>query len=306
MIKKVIKKKTKEETVEERKEFIKRIKQIELKIRTKVNHTFAGEHLSLFKGVGIEFDEVRPYIDGDDAKSIDWKVTARTNSPHVKVFQEERELIFMILLDISSSNLFGSGSQNKQSVASEIAGILAFSTIKNRDKIGLISFTDRVEHYLPPQKKQSHAFKIIKESLFIDQANKKSNLSNALNFLAQIQKKKSVVFIISDLLYNDDYQKLLKKLSLKHSFIIIHIQDDLEQAFPNVGLLSLEDIESNQSIVVNTASKDFRKSYEKFYQERNHNIEKFFKSQRIKYINIHTKANYFDELSLFFRKIILK
>lgn len=291
---------------EEHKQILSSIRELEIKVRKKVNQIFAGEHHSAFKGQGMEFNEVRKYVSGDDARNIEWKVTARVNEPHVKVFQEERELVFNILLDVSASNLFGSGAKSKKEVALEIVATLAFASSKNRDKIGFYSFTDEVEHYLPPKKGRVHVFKIIKECFLVKPRNQKSNLMQALRFFERMQKKPSVLFIVSDFLFDGDYYELVKRLSVKHSMVFIHLQDDMEAELPRLGLLQLEDAEQGEVALINTHSKKVRNAFSEFADKRNEELKTKLVSKKTKYLNLRTSEDYFYKLADFFRREVIR
>ncbi len=291
---------------EEQKQAIKSIHDIEIRLRKRVNQTFAGEHLSAFKGQGMEFNEVRKYVRGDDAKNIDWKVTAKTNELHIKVFQEERELVFNILLDISGSQLFGSGAKSKKEVATEILATLTLASIKNRDKVGFLSFTDVAEHYLPPRRGKGHAFKIIKESALFNPSSKKSSLKNALQFFSKMQKKSSVLFILSDFLFKDDYQEILKQLVQKHSIIVFHLQDSFELSLPTLGIIRMNDLENGDSFLINTYSRSFTKDYEILIRERHEKLKIDLTKLKIKYLAVNIREDYFKNLADFFRKEIIR
>jgi uncharacterized protein (DUF58 family) len=249
------------------KELLKKVRKIEIKTRRLSDHIFGGEYHSTFKGRGMTFSEVRQYQFGDDVRSIDWNVTARYNEPYVKVFEEERELTMMLLVDFSGSKLFGTSNQFKIEIVTEIAATLAFSATQNNDKIGLILFSDEVELYIPPKKGRSHVLRIIREIIEFEPKSKKTNIAEALKFLSSVMKKKAIVFMLSDFL-DDDYNHTLKIAARKHDLTGIRIYDRHEERIPNLGMVSMQDEETGELILVNTASKRIRKDYERFYQDR--------------------------------------
>ncbi|WP_461533261.1 DUF58 domain-containing protein [Sinomicrobium sp.] len=249
------------------KELLKKVRKIEIKTRRLSDHIFGGEYHSTFKGRGMTFSEVRQYQFGDDVRNIDWNVTARYNEPFVKVFEEERELTMMLMVDISGSQFFGTSSQFKNEVVTEIAATLAFSATQNNDKIGLILFSDRVEHYIPPKKGRSHVLRIIRELLEFRSQSKKTDIEEALKFLSNVLKKRAIVFILSDFV-DEDYDRTLRIASKKHDITGIRIYDKHEEALPNLGMIEAEDEETGELITVNTASKKVRNSYAAYHKER--------------------------------------
>jgi len=249
------------------KELLKKVRKIEIKTRRLSNHIFSGEYNTTFKGKGMTFSEVRQYQFGDDVRSIDWNVTARYNEPYVKVFEEERELTMMLMVDISGSGNFGTKSQFKKETAIEIGATLAFSATQNNDKIGLILFSDQIELYVPPKKGRSHVLRIIRELIEFHPKNNQTNISEALKFLSSIQKKKTIVFVISDFIA-DDYEHTLKIAGKKHDVTGIRIFDEKEQKLPNIGLVNMLDAETGQTRSINTNSKKVRMEYEKYYQDK--------------------------------------
>lgn len=254
------------------KELLKKVRKIEIKTRRLSNNVFGGEYHSTFKGRGMTFSEVREYQFGDDVRSIDWNVTARYNEPFVKVFEEERELTMMLVVDVSGSELFGSREQFKKEVVTEIAATLAFSATQNNDKIGLLLFSDQMELFIPPKKGRSHVLRIIRELLEFEPKGKDTNLAEALKYVSNVIKKKAIIFILSDFL-TDDYRQTLKILSGKHDVTGIRIYDEREENIPNVGLVQMLDRESGELIMVNTGSKSVRKAYQNYFLER----EAYFK-----------------------------
>lgn len=249
------------------KELLKKVRKIEIKTRRLSDHIFGGEYHSTFKGRGMTFSEVRQYQFGDDVRSIDWNVTARYNEPYIKIFEEERELTMMLMVDVSGSQLFGTQEQFKKGIITEIAATLAFSATQNNDKIGLILFTDEIELFIPPKKGRSHVLRIIRELLEFEPKSKKTNITNVLKFLSNVMKKKAIVFILSDFI-TEDYQHTLKIVGGKHDVTGIRIYDRREEEIPNLGIVQVEDEETGELLLVNTSSKKIRTNYSKYYHER--------------------------------------
>ncbi|TSE04690.1 MULTISPECIES: DUF58 domain-containing protein [Aquimarina] len=249
------------------KELLKKVRKIEIKTRRLSDHIFGGEYHSTFKGRGMTFSEVRQYQFGDDVRNIDWNVTARYNEPYIKIFEEERELTMMLMVDVSGSQLFGTQEQFKKGIITEIAATLAFSATQNNDKIGLILFTDEIELFIPPKKGRSHVLRIIRELLEFEPKSKKTNITNALKFLSNVMKKKAIVFILSDFM-TEDYQQTLKIVGGKHDVTGIRVYDRREEEIPNLGIVQVEDEETGELLLVNTSSKKTRTNYSKYYHER--------------------------------------
>ncbi len=254
------------------KELLKKVRKIEIKTKRLSNHVFGGEYHSTFKGRGMTFSEVRSYQFGDDVRSIDWNVTARYNEPFVKVFEEERELTMMMLVDVSGSGLFGTGEQIKKEIIIEIAATLAFSATQNNDKIGLLLFSDKMELFIPPKKGRSHVLRIIRELIEFEPTGKKTDLTEAMKYATNVLKKKAIVFVLSDFI-DDNYQHTLKILSGKHDVTGIRVYDEREQEIPNLGLVQMLDRESGELMMVNTGSKSVRRSYADYFRDR----EDYFK-----------------------------
>ncbi len=249
------------------KELLKKVRKIEIKTRRLSDHIFGGEYHSTFKGRGMTFSEVRQYQFGDDVRSIDWNVTARYNEPYIKVFEEERELTMMLMVDVSGSQMFGTQQQFKKEIITEIAATLAFSATQNNDKIGLILFTDKIELFIPPKKGRSHVLRIIRELLEFEPKSKNTDITEALKFLSNVMKKKAIVFMLSDFVA-DDYQQTLKIVGGKHDVTGIRVYDRREEEIPNLGMVQMEDEETGELLLVNTGSKKIRSNYSKYYQER--------------------------------------
>jgi uncharacterized protein (DUF58 family) len=255
------------------KELLKKVRKIEIKTRRLSDHIFSGEYHTSFKGRGMTFSEVRQYQFGDDVRAIDWNVTARYNEPYIKVFEEERELTMMLMVDVSGSESFGTQNGFKKDIVTEIAATMAFSATQNNDKIGLILFSDEIELYIPPKKGRSHVLRIIRELIEFKPKSHKTNLSQALRFLSGVMKKKAIVFVISDFMTDDNYEHTLKIAGKKHDLTGIRVYDAREEKMPNIGMVNMLDAETGETMLVNTGSKAVRLEYEKYYQEK----MKFFK-----------------------------
>ncbi|NNJ89243.1 MAG: DUF58 domain-containing protein [Eudoraea sp.] len=249
------------------KELLKKVRKIEIKTRRLSDHIFGGEYHSTFKGRGMTFSEVRQYQFGDDVRSIDWNVTARYNEPFVKVFEEERELTLMLMVDISGSELFGTVNQFKKAVITEISATLAFSALQNNDKVGMILFSDEVELFIPPKKGKSHVLRIIRELLEFKPHSKKTNLTEALKYLSNVMKKKAIVFILSDFMM-DEYERTMKIVANKHDVTGIRVYDPHEENITNLGMVQFEDAETGDVHLVNTQSKKVRSAYHAHYRDR--------------------------------------
>jgi uncharacterized protein (DUF58 family) len=249
------------------KELLKKVRKIEIKTRRLSDHIFGGEYHSTFKGRGMTFSEVRQYNFGDDVRNIDWNVTARYSEPYVKVFEEERELTMMLVVDVSGSELFGTESQFKNEVVTEIAATLAFSATQNNDKIGLILFSDKIELFIPPKKGRSHVLRIIRELIEFQPESKQTNVAEALKFMQNVMKKKVIAFVLSDFIA-DDYHQTMKIVAKKHDVTGIRIYDKREEEIPNLGMVQMQDEETGELMLVNTSSKSVRKNYSKFYHEK--------------------------------------
>lgn len=249
------------------KELLKKVRKIEIKTRRLSDHVFGGEYHSTFKGRGMTFSEVRQYQYGDDVRAIDWNVTARCNEPHIKVFEEERELTMMLMVDVSGSKFFGTQNQFKDEMATEISATLAFSAMQNNDKIGLILFSDEIELFIPPKKGRSHVLRIIRELIEFKPKSKKTDIGAAFKFLSSVMKKKAITFVLSDFVA-EDYDQTLKIVGRKHDITGVRIYDQQEETIPNLGLVQMKDEETGQVQVINTASKKVRTNYAKFYKEK--------------------------------------
>jgi len=265
-----------------------------------VNDVFSGEYHSVFKGRGMEFAEVREYQIGDDVRTIDWNVTARMGHPYVKVFDEERELTVILIVDVSSSGEFGSVERMKGEIAAEICALLAFSAIKNNDKVGLIIFFVYVEKFVPPKKGKSHVLRVIWEILYHEPKGKETNITAALEFLSRIANRRSVVFLVSDFI-SSGYEKALQIANKRHDLIAITITDPREMDLPDVGFIELEDAETGETFLVDTSNADLRKDFSMRSLENKLNREKLFRAMNVDHIDIMTNKSYIEPLIRFFR-----
>ena len=282
------------------KEILKKVRRLEITTRGMVNDVFSGEYHSVFKGRGMEFSEVREYQIGDDIRTIDWNVTARYGHPYVKVYEEERELTVMLLVDASSSGEFGSFERMKGEIAVEICALLAFSAIKNNDKVGLIIFTDKVEKFVPPRKGKSHVLRVLRELLYFQPEDKKTDIGLALEYLSRVIRRRSVVFLVSDFL-SKDYERALRIANKKHDIVGIHIVDPRELELPRIGYIELEDAETGEQILLDTSDREVGRLFAQKTSESMLQREKLFKSMNVDSIAIHTDESYFEPLIKFFR-----
>jgi len=286
-------------------ELLRKVKKIELSTRHLVNEVFGGEYHSVFKGRGMEFAEVREYSPGDDIRTIDWNVSARTGVPYVKLFDEERELTVMLLVDASASGAFGTQGQMKRNLAVELSAVLAFSAVKNNDKVGLIIFTDRVEKYIPPRKGRSHVLRVIREVLNHEPQYQGTSIRTAIEFMNKVLRKRAVVFMISDFL-DHDYEKSLKQASRRHDILSFHLQDPWELALPDLGLIQIHDGETGETALVNTSRAALRNAYHERSQRRFEDLRSYFKANGLDYLPVRTDQPYVDALIGFFRKRALR
>ncbi len=282
------------------KEVIKKIRRIEIRTKKLVNELFSGEYHSTFKGQGMEFEEVRQYEPGDDVRLIDWNVTARMGQPYIKKFREERELTVILLIDVSSSGQFGTRDRFKNETAAELGALLAFSAIKNNDKVGLIIFTDQIEIFVPPKKGRAHVLRIIREILYFKPQGKGTNIAAALEYFNKVIRRKSVVFLVSDFL-SEGFTKPLQIANNKHDIIAIKVSDPREITFDNVGLIELEDAETGEVLIIDTGSKEFRKEFAAQSAEDVAGLKKSFRSINLDFINIRTDQSYISPLINFFK-----
>ena len=282
------------------KELLKKVRKIEIKTRRLSDHIFSGEYHTSFKGRGMTFSEVRPYQYGDDIRAIDWNVTARYNEAHVKVFEEERELTMMLMVDISGSESFGTKNQFKKEIVIEIAATMAFSATQNNDKIGLILFSDQIELYIPPKKGRSHVLRIIRELIEFKPKRHKTDVAQALKFLSGTQKKKAIVFVISDFM-SEDYEQTLKFASKKHDITGIRVYDIREEKMPNLGMVSMLDAETGETQLINTGSKSVRINYEKYYQDKVNYFKETFSKSGAGVVNTRVDESYVTKLLGYFK-----
>jgi uncharacterized protein (DUF58 family) len=282
-------------------EILKKVRKIEIKARGLSSHLFSGEYHSAFKGRGMSFSEVREYAHGDDIRSIDWNVTARLSTPFVKVFEEERELTLMLIIDVSNSALFGSQPQTKRDYITEIAAVLAFSALTNNDKIGVLLFSDVVEKYIPPKKGKSHVLRIIRELLtFEPQHPQGTDLNACLKFLNNVAKQRTIAFVLSDFI-SKPYEEPLRITARKHDLIGIQVYDILDKELPNVGLIQVQDSENNNLQWLNTSQAWVRKSYAKAFEQQQQYNETLFKKNGAAYLCMRTDGNYSKVLQTFFK-----
>jgi len=281
------------------KELAKKIRYLQIRTSKAVNDVLAGQYESVFKGRGMEFDEVREYQPGDDIRTIDWNVTARVGHPYVKRFVEERELTVIFLVDLSASGAFGSVKQTKNEVAAELCALLAFAAIKNNDKVGLIVFTNRVEMFIPPKKGLSHVLRVIRELLYFKPQQVQTDIADGLDYLGRVTSKRSVIFLISDF-QGEGFEKPMRVLGRKHDLVAVTITDPREIRLPNVGLLELEDAETGEIILVDSSSARIRKRYEQMGFERTQQLKELFTSMGIDQITISTGKDYVRDLVRFF------
>ncbi len=282
-------------------DLLRKIRHIEIRARKAVNNVFSGEYHSIFKGRGMEFAEVRPYQPGDDIRSMDWKVTARTGQPFIKVFHEERELTLMLLVDLSGSESFGSVKNFKSETAAELCAALAFSAIRNKDKVGLIAFTDKVELYIAPKKGRAHVLRLIREVLYFQPERKGTDIAAALDYLSNALNKKAILFLVSDF-KDEDFEKPLRATARAHDLIAVKIRDPREEALPDVGLITLNDPETGDTVAVDTSSKALRQEYASSVAQDTAELSKLFRGAGIDEIDIRTDQSYIEPLIRFFKQ----
>jgi len=283
------------------KELLKKVRKIEIKTRRLSDHIFSGEYHSSFKGRGMTFSEVRQYQFGDDIRSIDWNVTARYNEPYIKVFEEERELTMMLMVDISDSESFGTKQQFKKDIITEISATLAFSAIQNNDKVGLLLFSDEIELFIPPKKGKTHVLRIIRELIEFHPQSKKTDITHALRYLSNVMKKKAIVFVLSDFM-DDDYDNALKIVGKKHDVTGIRVFDKYETEIPKLGMVPIKDAESGKIMLVNTNSKTVRINYKSNYLKRVDYFENSFKKSGSGTINTRIDESYVKKLLGYFKR----
>ena len=280
-------------------EILKKVRLIEIKTRHIVDNIFGGEYHSAFKGVGMEFAEVREYYPGDDIRAIDWNVTARTGKPFIKKYDEERELTVMLIVDVSASGFFGTGDSLKSDIMIELASILSFSAIKNNDKVGLLLFSDKIEEFIPPKKGKSHVLRVIREMIYHKAKDRKTDISIALEHIQKVLKRKSIIFLLSDF-WDDSYQQTMKLINKKHDLINIQILDKAEIAIPKLGMVKFHDAETQKSAWIDTNNKQVQNISTKYIQNKNKVIKEFCKKNKIDFISIDTAEGYLNPLEQFF------
>ncbi|HEB71151.1 MAG TPA: DUF58 domain-containing protein [Nitrospirae bacterium] len=277
-----------------------RIREIEIRARKVVNNILSGEYHSIFKGHGMEFSEVRPYQPGDDIRSMDWNVTARYGEPFIKVFHEERELVMTLLVDMSASGDFGSGERFKSEIAAELCAVLAFSAIKNNDKVGLIAFTDKVELYIAPKKGRTHVLRLIRELLYFRPERSGTSIVSALDYLNKVITKKSIVFLVSDFM-SGNYQSALRATAKKHDLIAVRMSDPREESLPETGLIAMRDAETGASIVIDTSDRRLRAEFSKAIEEENRDRDRMLASASVDQVVISSDKSYIEPLIKFFK-----
>lgn len=282
-------------------EILRQVRRLQLKARRAVHDLLGGEYHSVFRGTGMAFEEVRAYQPGDDVRSIDWNVTARMNQPFVKRYIEERERTVLLAVDTSGSLAFGTGRQRKREVAAELAAILAFTAIGNNDRVGLVQFSDHIEHYLPPRKGARHVLRLIRDVLFFEPTRRGTSLAGGLDHLNRVQRKPAIVFLFSDFL-DVDYERLLRRTARRHELIAVRLHGPREEVLPDVGLVVLEDAENGQRLLVDTSSPAVREGYQAAGLRRAEELRKLMRSAGIDLIEVSTDGGHLDALVAFFRQ----
>ena len=282
-------------------EILRQVRWIEITTRGLVNEVFSGEYNSVFKGRGMSFAEVREYQYGDDIRGIDWNVTARTGSPHVKIFEEERELTLMLVVDVSGSAEFGTRGRMKSELAAELCGVLAFSAIKNNDKVGLILFSDRIEKFVPPRKGRRHALRVLRELLYHPVEGKGTDIAGALEYLAKVTRRRAVVFLVSDFMAGG-YGQALSVAARRHDLVAVRVGDRREEDVPPMGFVEFEDPESGERVVVNTSGGAFRERFREIRERARERVDELFRRSRIDAIDVKTGVPYDRALRRFFEE----
>lgn len=283
-------------------ELLKKVRKIEIKTRGLSSQVFSGEYHSAFKGRGMAFSEVREYTPGDDVRTIDWNVTARFNSPYVKVFEEERELNVVLLVDVSVSGQFGTLKQSKKDLITELCAVVAFSASTNNDKIGVIFFSDKIEKYIPPKKGKTHILRIIRELVSIEPTSTKTDVSQALRYLTNVIKKKSIVFVVSDFIDNNPFVDAIKIANKKHDIVALEIFDKTEREIPPVGLIKLKDLESGEIKWVDTSSKAFQKEMKIQNLQLEAKLKEGFNKAGVDHVRLRTDQSYIQPLMSLFKR----
>lgn len=281
-------------------ELFKQVRKIEIKTRGLSSNIFAGQYHSAFKGRGMAFSEVREYQFGDDVRDIDWNVTARFRRPFVKVFEEERELTVMLLIDVSGSLDFGTTERTKREMATEMAAILAFSAIQNNDKIGVIFFSDRIEKYIPPKKGRKHILYIIHEMLDFKPESKRTNVAAAIEYLTRVMKRRCIAFVVSDFYAENSFQKELQIANSKHDVVAIQVYDQRAKTLPNVGLMNVKDAETGHEMFIDTASAKLRRAHTEYWLERMNTLKTTFAQSNVDWVSVATNEDYVKAMMLLF------
>lgn len=282
-------------------DLIKKVRKIEIRTRRLSKNIFSGEYHSAFKGKGMAFSEVREYQFGDDIRTIDWNVTARFNHPYVKVFEEERELTVILLVDVSGSGNFGTREQLKKDLITELCAVLSFSSLQNNDKIGLIFFSDRIEKFIPPKKGRTHVLRIIRELIDFKPEGQGTDISVALKYTLNVIKKRSIVFILSDFI-SKDFSEPMKIISKKHDTVAVHIYDKREEEYPNIGLITVKDAETGEIITFDTSVNSVRQNFRTWWNRKQESLKELLNSNKIDVINLATDESYVKPLINFFKK----
>jgi len=281
-------------------EILKQIHLIHIRTKHLVNDVMAGEYESAFRGRGMEFEEVREYLPGDDIRTIDWNVTARTGRPHVKLYREERELVVMLLVDVSASGQFGTARKFKKDVAAEVAALLAYTAIRNNDKVGLILFTDRVEKYVPPKKDRGHGWRVIREILSFEPEEAGTDIGQALDFLGRVIRKRCICFLLSDFLASG-FEKALRLSNKRHDMVALTISDPCEQDLPRVGFVELEDAETGETVLVDSRDRQFATAYRALKAKEAEERRRLFRSMDLDHVGLSTHVSFAGPLLAFFR-----
>lgn len=280
-------------------ELVKKIRQIQIYTSRAVDASFAGQYESVFKGRGMQFDEVREYTPGDDIRTIDWNVTARTGKPYIKRFVEEREMTVIFAVDLSASGAFGTVTKTKNELAAEFCAVLAFAAAKNNDKVGLLIFTDRIELYIPPKKGGTHVLRLIRELLYFQMPQRRTDIPQAVDYLARVTRKKATIFMVSDFI-ETGFKRSLSLLNKHHDVIAVSVRDPAEISMPGVGLVELVDAETGEIVLIDTSSTGFKNQYGQTSSERFNELKNMLKSIKIDCINITTDKPYINDLIQFF------
>ncbi|MGA2298800.1 MAG: DUF58 domain-containing protein [FCB group bacterium] len=282
-------------------ELIKKVRKIEIRTRGLSKQIFSGEYHSVFKGRGMAFSEVREYTYGDDIRAIDWNVTARLNHPYIKIFEEERELTVILLVDVSASESFGTKQQFKKDLVTELCAVLAFSAMQNNDKIGIIFFSDKIEKFIPPKKGRTHILRIIRELIEFEPVNQKTDIEQALRYLFNVIKKRSIVFVLSDFL-DSNFEDALKISSKKHDTVAMHVYDNREAEILNLGLIRAKDAETGKMLWLDTSNQNVRDNYHRWWFEKQTKLAEMFKKTSVDVVNIRTDEPYIMPLMNFFKR----